>query len=159
MLKFTRSSNRGFSLLELLLSIAIISLIILMATRYFSTVRSSQKVSDAVSMVQGIRAGATSLYATGGAANVTVANLCTNKQIPSSYCNGTTSLISPWESGTSAASTIDGSASSGKFKITIAGIPDTASCTNLCTALSGDTGVTDCSGCSTPSPLDLTFSY
>ena len=50
--------QRGIGLLELMLSLAIISLLLIMATRYYSTTKRSKEIAEAVSLIQTIRAGA-----------------------------------------------------------------------------------------------------
>lgn len=159
----------GFSLLELLLSIAIISLIILMATRYFGTVKTNQQVTSAVSMVEGVRAGVTAASAAGVGYTSTSTSpyaLCSTSKVPKSMCTSTCTssacnLVSPWESTTSAASNVaPSSGTSTTFDITIAGIPDSASCLNLCNTYANETtpATTCTTACSSPSSLKLTFS-
>ena len=131
-----RLTTDGFSLLELLLSIAIISLIILMATRYFSTVRSNQKVSEGVSMIQGVRSATGSLIASSnpGAGSV-AATICANNLVPAAFCNNG-KLVSPWE--TTAGNNSDVAITTTGYTITIAGITDSGSCNNLKTTFSSD---------------------
>lgn len=45
---------KGIGLLELMLALAIISVLLVAATRYFSSTDSSRKVNDAVSMLQAV---------------------------------------------------------------------------------------------------------
>ncbi len=93
-----QTQSTGFSLLELLLSIGIISLIILMATRYFVTARNAQLVSAAVLQIQGVRAGISSMIAQ-GVTTPSIDLLCRSGGLPSSYCDSsstTNTLISPW---------------------------------------------------------------
>ena len=54
MLKLNRSKQRGISLLEVLLSLSVIAIILVMATRYYRSAQQSQQVSNAVSMISGI---------------------------------------------------------------------------------------------------------
>lgn len=56
-----RHNQRGIGLLELMLSLAIISVMLLMATRYYKSADQGQKVSNAISMITGI-AGAGAQY-------------------------------------------------------------------------------------------------
>ncbi len=56
--------QRGIGLLELMLSLAIISILLVMATRYYKSARQAQQVNDAISLVQGI-AGATANWVIG----------------------------------------------------------------------------------------------
>lgn len=153
-----RRQNKGFSLLELLLSIAIISLIILMATRYFTTVRSSQQVTAATQFVQGVRAAASAAVSAG--VSPTTMNLCTNKNVPAAYCNlANTALISPWEIGsTTPISNVAPAAIGNGFIITVGGVPDVAACNNLYNTFVNEVSVAP-APCSTSAfnPLTLTF--
>jgi len=56
-----RHNQRGIGLLELMLSLAIISVLLLMATRYYKSADQGQKVSNAISLITGI-AGAGAQY-------------------------------------------------------------------------------------------------
>ncbi|MFU8797384.1 MAG: prepilin-type N-terminal cleavage/methylation domain-containing protein [Gammaproteobacteria bacterium] len=55
--------TRGIGLLELMLSLAIIALLLIMATRYYSSAKRSKEITEAMSLIQAIRAGANN-YAT-----------------------------------------------------------------------------------------------
>ena len=59
-----RLKQRGIGLLELMLSLAIISILLVMATRYYKAARQAQQVNDAISLVQAI-AGATANWVIG----------------------------------------------------------------------------------------------
>ena len=103
---FTSTDKKGFSLLELLLSIGIIALIILMATRYFTTARNAQLASAAVQQIQGIRAATSTLIANGTAAagepNV-ITMICNQGSLPTGSCDTsstTPTIISPWDTTT-----------------------------------------------------------
>lgn len=97
--------KQGFSLLELLLSLGIIALIILMATRYFTTARNAQLTTSAVQQIQGIRSATSNMLAQGltltssGAANtgnISLQAICTAGLLPSTYCDPKNALITPW---------------------------------------------------------------
>lgn len=49
-----RSKQQGISLLEVMLSLAIIAVILVMATRYYKVAQQSQQVSNALSLIGGI---------------------------------------------------------------------------------------------------------
>jgi prepilin-type N-terminal cleavage/methylation domain-containing protein len=141
--KNCKNRCKGFSLLELLLSIAIISLIILMATRYFSTVRSGQQQAAAVQEIQGIRSAVSAIVGANPSVTINVLTLCQNKNIPTSFCScsGTActaaNLIFPWDSSTgSATSTV--SVSGSTMTIAVASFPDTSACNNVANALGRD---------------------
>ena len=111
-LNFSKHSPRnGFSLLELLLSIGIISLIILMATRYFTSARNAQLVSAAVQQIQGIRASASTMlaqgvpFATASTPGVSIKLICDSGGLPNGYCDTSGALITPWTVGTTGDST------------------------------------------------------
>lgn len=53
-LNFRRSKQSGISLLEVLLSLSIIAIILVMATRYYKSAQQSQQLANAVSMIGGI---------------------------------------------------------------------------------------------------------
>lgn len=59
--------QRGIGLLELMLSLAIIAILLVMATRYFTSARQGQQVAAAVSMVNAITAAASNYTSTQGA--------------------------------------------------------------------------------------------
>jgi Tfp pilus assembly protein PilE len=48
------TKQRGIGLLELMLSIAIISILLIMATRYYQNANQQQRISNTLSMVSGI---------------------------------------------------------------------------------------------------------
>lgn len=54
----------GIGLLELMLSLAIIAVLLVMATRYYAAVRNEQQTNEAVTMVQQIMGAADNWYAT-----------------------------------------------------------------------------------------------
>ena len=66
MLTLKRSGQRGISLLEVMLSLSIIAIILVMATRYFRTANQSQQITNAVSMISGIVTAETQYAASNG---------------------------------------------------------------------------------------------
>jgi type II secretory pathway pseudopilin PulG len=97
--------QRGIGLLELMLSLAIIALLLIMATRYYTTATQSQQVSSAVSMIQGIRAGAHVYYSQGGTpATLTMKALMDAGLVPKEFgaVGG-----SPWQSTMTLAAAAD----------------------------------------------------
>lgn len=52
--KTTKHLNFGYSLIELMLALAIIAIMLVVATRYYSTTSSSQKVNAGVNMLQAV---------------------------------------------------------------------------------------------------------
>ena len=59
-----RKKTQGISLLELLLSLTIIAILLVMATRYYTSVRSEQQVNDAFVMVKQILGAGDNWYDT-----------------------------------------------------------------------------------------------
>lgn len=49
-----RKNQKGFGLLELMLSMVIVALLLIMATRYYQSARSNARINEAVSLVQTI---------------------------------------------------------------------------------------------------------
>lgn len=54
LIKLNKRRQRGIGLLELMLSLAIISVLLVMATRYYKSARQNQQVNDAISLVEAI---------------------------------------------------------------------------------------------------------
>lgn len=126
-----KKNLKGFSLLELLLAIAIIGLIILMATRYFTTVKAGQQASSAIQQITGIRSVVSSQIAQGN--TPTYSSICT--MLPTNTCNGTSALNFPWDSSTSGTSTFSYTAGDSNYVITVNGIPTAAACQNILSAM------------------------
>jgi len=64
LMKLRPSKARGIGLLELMLSLAIIAVLLVMATRYYKTARQGQQVNDAIAQVEAI-VGASAHYSIG----------------------------------------------------------------------------------------------
>lgn len=62
-MKRTRQNNQGISLLELMLSLAIIAILLVTATRYYNATRNSQHVNEAAEMITAVYAAAQSWLA------------------------------------------------------------------------------------------------
>lgn len=93
-----RSNQRGIGLLELMLSLAIIAILLIMATRYYQTTKQSQEVNDAVQLVNSL-VGAMSNYRTDHPTkfknvSVGVKDLTDVGYLPSAYGDGKNT--SPW---------------------------------------------------------------
>jgi len=120
----------GFSLLELLLAIAIISLIIMMTMRYFTTVRSSQLASSAVQELQTIRSTANTQISEG--ISVTTQSICDaiSSQTICYNTQGSYNFIFPWDAGTgNPGSIVDPVTASGAMvTLQIADIPSLMIC-------------------------------
>lgn len=152
MLKKNLKKFDGFSLLELLLSIAIIGLIILMATRYFTTVKAGQQGTAAVQQVTAIRAAVNAQSAQG--ATVSLTSVC--NVLPAGSCNGTTGFNFAWD-GTSGTSTLDVSALPA-YKLDIQKIPTASACQTILSAFASSITNTTVTCPSTyPGALELDF--
>lgn len=110
-----RKKSLGIGLLELMLSLAIIAVLLIMATRYYSSASNSQKITAATGMINAVKAAAASYLggnATAYASNVSIANLVSAGYLPSSFVagsNGNSSTTNPWNESvgvTATASTI-----------------------------------------------------
>jgi prepilin-type N-terminal cleavage/methylation domain-containing protein len=115
-------SSKGFSLLEMLLVMSIISVLLIGVARYYETASSAQKENEAVTLVQGLKA-AGERYRIGktvSSANI-LQELIDRNLIPVS------AKTNPWGGQVTVAM-----ASSGKITITLAAIPGGA-----CQSLAG----------------------
>jgi len=94
--------QRGIGLLELMLSLAIIAILLIMATRYYGAASRSEKVNEGVALVQNIAAASAQWKA--GHANydkITAKALIESGMIPKQYVdtgdiNTGTTIITPW---------------------------------------------------------------
>ncbi|QLH43968.1 MAG: prepilin-type N-terminal cleavage/methylation domain-containing protein [Coxiellaceae bacterium] len=79
-------SRKGIGLLELMLSLAIISVIIIMATRYYDMAHLSRRVNDTVSMIQTLRSASERwLVSHPDYADISVENLQERNLLPSDF--------------------------------------------------------------------------
>lgn len=114
------NKNRGISLLEVMLSLAIIAIILVMATRYFGIASKESLLNQATQQISEIRQG----YARwqtdrGSITGVTLAQLQTAGYITSQ----TAATPNPLPGGT-----LTTNPAAGTMAV---GVPDTAECTNL----------------------------
>jgi Tfp pilus assembly protein FimT len=140
-----RKSQRGIGLLELMLSLSIIAVLLVMATRYYLAARQEQQVNNAISMIHGIVAG-TANWAlgqqSGGYAGVSITELATGNFIPTSFNgSGNGGGADPWGGDLKVTSS-----SSNSYQVTMSNVP-TAACNYLPNVINynGDTGTTTCS--------------
>lgn len=122
-------SQRGIGLLELMLSLAIIAILLVMATRYFASARQGQEVASAISLIQAVSAASQSYFVANGNAftGLSASALKTQNYLPAN-----TNLVNPW-GGTV---TVAGGDSSNPTAVTITltNVPG-AACTQLAGAL------------------------
>lgn len=93
-----RFQQLGIGLLELMLSLAIIAILLIMATRYYQTTKQAQEVNDAVSLVNSVISAMTNYrtdhpkdYKT---ASIDLDALTQDGYLPSSL--GAAAVASPW---------------------------------------------------------------
>lgn len=89
----------GIGLLELMLSLAIIAVLLVMATRYYESAQTGERVNDVVSIFQAMRASAANYSA--GSPNyndVTFQALIDSGLVPKSLqgTNGDGAAVGPW---------------------------------------------------------------
>lgn len=120
-----RRTQRGVSLIELMLALAIIAIILVIATRYFARANLSQQISNATDQVMGVRAAANSYLndKSGQTVTLNMGTLVGAGYLPQSYA-GTTGTagvgINPWNGNISVAYT---SGTTRSYDITITEVP------------------------------------
>jgi Tfp pilus assembly protein PilE len=129
-----KNKSRGIGLLELMLSIAIIAILLVMATRYYMSARQSQQIGDAVSMVSGIMSGAAHFSNAHGHTytGITLQSLVGAGNVPASFCGTGTAATcgnnaNPWKGNLSVAET----AAAGGYVITMADLPTNDVCNGV----------------------------
>lgn len=141
-----RRRQKGIGLLELMLSLAIIAILLIMATRYYQSASDQNKRNQAVDMFAAVN-GAVQAYKIDNAADiakVTIKVLTDNGYLPPSYGSGTGA--NPW-GGTISILPPSG----GTFKVRMQGV-STDSCTavgdrvNSTIATDDGTAAASCSG-------------
>lgn len=95
--------SKGIGLLELMLSLAIIAILLIMATRYYQSASDSQKISQAVDMFAALKGAAKNYYhsQTPPTYATSVAQLVAAGYLPASYLDNdqsgaASSNASPW---------------------------------------------------------------
>jgi type II secretory pathway pseudopilin PulG len=120
----SRNKSRGIGLLELMLSLSIIAVLLVMATRYFMVANEEQKINNAISQIHGIAGGAAN-YAISfpGYAGVAISSLVNGNFIPASFggSDGAGAGANPWNGGLSVgAASVNGAAG---FTVTMSAVP------------------------------------
>lgn len=93
-----RNKQYGIGLLELMLSLAIIAVLLVMATRYYLTASVSSKINSAINAVGGLD-GAIERWQQNHAGDLSTLNLTqcvTNGWIPSNLVDNGGNLVTPW---------------------------------------------------------------
>lgn len=130
-----RHNQQGIGLLELMLSLAIISVLLVMATRYYKSADQGQKISNSISLINGIAgAGAQYLNANPDKTFQDLTPLIADHYLPDNF----KTIKSPW--GTDIFATGTG----GQVTVTFKAVPG-APCRILKSSLSGTEGTT-CGG-------------
>lgn len=116
------NTQRGIGLLELMLALAIIAVLLIMATRYYQSTSQSQKVNQAASDVQAIIAGFANFRAGDPTGTFTIDDL--SGFLPASWTTSpaTIATANPWGKAYTAAP----GANSTTVEISVDGMPTTA---------------------------------
>jgi len=151
--------QRGIGLLELMLSLSIIAILLVMATRYFMVANESQKLNNAVSEVNGIAGGAANYdLSFPGYQDMTLQKLIQGRFVPASLggSDGNGTGANPWGGN------LDVQTSSPGFIVTVMGVPatgddpDTTTCQKLAKMINSSVkGSASCDGTS----VTVTFDY
>ena len=125
----------GIGLLELMLSLAIIAILLIMATRYYLTTSRSEKVNDTISIVQAlVAAGGDYLNAHGSLKGFSMTDVAKAGEVPQQYVDGS-NVYSAWLCGTACVISDNGSDAS-TLSLTI-GTPTTEDAQFLANRLAG----------------------
>ncbi len=123
--------QRGISLLEVMLSLAIIAIILVMATRYFGLASNTSKLNTATSQLNEVKGGLAQYQLTHGSlTGATITELGNEALITSETAANGGNGVNPW-GGNISISTTGGSAT-----INMSGVP-AESCQNLANRLNG----------------------
>ena len=137
--------QQGIGLLELMLSLAIIAILLIMATRYYQSARTGQQVNDGISLVTAIVAGSESwVLGQSNFTNLSITELKRQGLIPKEIADDGTSAT-PWHTKLDVG--VDPT-DPGKFQISFENIPSSA-CVNLQTKLQNQMNTTG-SSCGSP---------
>ena len=144
--------QRGISLLEVMLSLAIIAIILLLATRYYVVASKSASLNATTALIGSIQQGAAQYrVGQGSYANMTQTTLINQGSIAKTdQTSDGTGIVTEW-----GAVTVDGSAGT-SYKITLDTLPFDV-CTNLTNRYS--TSATVSPGCTGGATTDLTITY
>ena len=159
----------GISLLELMLSLAIIAILLIMATRYYQSANENNKRNQAVEMFAAVNGavqtwrvdqiGSMAASATGGEEETTtsslpsISDLVSQGYLPPSYGDGT--KVAPWGGDIEIK---EESSSAGKYDIGMTEIPSCeAVCNRVSSTIATDTG-TSAATCST-NTCTATYSF
>lgn len=129
--------RRGIGLLELMLSLAIIAILLIMATRYYQTASSNNSINSAVDMTNAVR-GAVRNFMTSNLNTSkfpTIADLVSGGYLPNSYSGSTANPFGGNICVAAAAATTcptTAAPSAATFSVVLTGLPTNSS---ICTSL------------------------
>ena len=143
-LQIRRKNEEGFGLLELMLSMVVVALLLIMATRYYQSARTSARVNTAISMTQAAITAADNISnAKGSYTGIVAADL--TPFLPNN------SLTSPWGE----AMTVAPSGTGVDSDITFGFQATPNDCTALIGAMENTANAVNC----TAGKASLTFNY
>lgn len=120
--RILRGKPSGIGLLELMLSLAIIAILLIMATRYYQSTSQSQKVNQAAGDIQAILAAAANYNAGNPGGVFTISKLISSGYLPSSM-GSSAANANPWGGAYTAVNTAGNPT---QVTITLTLIPTTA---------------------------------
>jgi len=125
-----KRSQRGISLLEIMLSLAIITIILVIATRFFLVTNTNSQANNAYDQVIGIRGAATNFLNDSPSGTLSIANLVSGGYLPKSYggAAGDGKGANPWSGDLAAAA----GTKARTYTVTVSSVPSGA-----CTILRG----------------------
>ncbi len=136
--------NRGFSLVELAMVLAIIALLVAGIMLFFSNASQAAKTNDAMTELAAIQQTVRSLYAGQPAyTGLTAAQVGASGQLPNKWTNGGTTVIDPFGS-TVTFTVVTTNTAGDSFSVELAGVPQ-AACNKMLTMDMG-TGVLSLKG-------------
>ena len=141
--------QEGIGLLELMLSLAVIAMLLIMATRYYATAHMGEQVNTGAGIVQALTGAAAQYEAgQGNYSGISLGELFDFGLVPQDICNSSTACngtltSNPWGGGI----TVTPTNSNAQIVISLTDIPLQA-CTNLNAKLGNQGTVGTCAGAS-----------
>jgi len=125
MRKLFSKKQRGIGLLELMLSLAIIAVLLVMATRYYESANMEEQMNQMAGVLFAIRAASADYVISAGSyKDMDAATLNNYGVIPKGLQNGETGYHTPWSTEAILSTTAN------QVKVTVASVPAIA-CFNL----------------------------
>ncbi|MFN7097281.1 MAG: Tfp pilus assembly protein FimT/FimU [Gammaproteobacteria bacterium] len=130
--------QKGIGLLELMLSLAIIAILLIMATRYYQSASSGQKISEATDMYAAVKSAVNNYFNNTNNTFPTGSNpigpLVQNDYLPDSYLDGnktsstaTSNYVNPWGGEL----TVGRIGTTNMFYVGMTNIPDQLTCNQV----------------------------